>query len=170
MPLLEIMLITPPLVRPNSADIPLVCTLNSSVESTVRNVMGPESTILSLAMPSTRKPFVKGCPPPMLTAARRQLDSTWPPKYPMPLTVGIRFARPIGLRPFSGNSITLRSSITVPSDDVLGSSSGEPPVTSTVSLTCPSCMPTGTASDRSTSTMMPSRRNDLKPGAVTCNE
>ena len=60
MPLLEIMLITPPLVRPNSADMPLVCTLNSSVESTVRNVIGPESTILSLAIPSTRYPLLRG--------------------------------------------------------------------------------------------------------------
>jgi len=104
---------------PKLGDIPLVCTLNSSVESTVRNVMD-ESTILSLAIPSTRKPFVKGCPPPMLTAAGA--NSTAPGRRSIRfLDCGNQVREAHRLRPFSGNSITLRSSITVPSDDVLGS-------------------------------------------------
>ena len=48
------------------------------------------------------------------------------------------------LRPFSGSSLALRSSTTVPSEDVSVWSNGVVPVTSTVSLTWP------TGSDAST--------------------
>ena len=56
--------------------------------------------------------------------------------------------------------------MTVPSEEVLGSRSVAPPITSTVSPTCPNCSETGTATERSTSTMILSWRNVLNPPTV----
>ena len=70
----------------------------------------------------------------------------------------------------SGRSTTFFSSMTVPSEEVFGSSSGAPPTHFDRVADLPDLESYRHGDRRSTSTMIPSRRNVLKPVIVASSE
>jgi len=86
---------------------------------------------------------------------------------PCGTTDGTSATRFMGFRPLSGSSVVLRSSITWPSEELSGCSSGVCAVTSTVWLTSPTCSAISIFEVLWVSTVTGERRIRLKPGFCT---